>query len=98
FSRAPSGGGGGGGPPPVLSSCGDERLLQTPQGGRGSRLDPHGDELPRGGGAEEVDRRVAPRAAAQEGLVRARGTLDQHLLDLADARGVALAGEALREL
>ena len=46
----------------------------------------------------EVDGRVPPRAAAQHRRVGARRALDEHLLDPADARLVALAGEPLRQL
>ena len=69
-----------------------------PERGRGGAVDQDVDELARLGVAGEVDRDVAARAAAQQAVVRPARTLDEHLLDGADALGVSLGGDALDDL
>ena len=72
--------------------------LRPTQGRRRRGLDRDLDELARRGAAREVDRRVAPRPAAQHGGIGARRPFDEHLLDPADPGGVPLAGHPLRQL
>src|SRR3954462_3432248 len=72
--------------------------LRALERGRGGGVDRDRHELTRLGRAAEVDRRVTPRAAAQDVGVGAARALDQHLLDAADPLAVASFGTALDDL
>src|SRR6266536_6100286 len=77
------------------NSGGDCRDRGPAKGRRGRTLDVNRDELPRSGGAGEVDRRVPARAAAKHGLVGPARPLDEHFLDAADPFAVASFGDPL---
>src|SRR5919199_4903198 len=68
--------------------------LGAAERGRGRALDPDVDEIARLRVADEVHRRVPPRAPTQERRVGATRALDEDLLDAPDPCGVPPAREA----